>query len=114
MSVRRHGTCVSTCPPSVRLSASVCRARGCGLQACLPVLSRFRELASSGLHAHLFSRSHQWFWGRAGRAGAGRRPGEDRRAAPPLRIRVQHLLQQQPALRRQVGAGCACSPLPAL
>lgn len=98
-----------------RFRASPCTGCvGVGCRVRLSVLSRFRELASSGLHAHLFFRSHQWLWGCAGRAGAGRRPGEDRCAAPPLRLRVQHLLQQQPALRRQVGPGCACSPLPAL
>ena len=104
--------CFHSVPPFL---ASPCTGRvGVGCRVRLSVLSRFRELVSSGLHAHLFFRSHQWLWGRAGRAGAGRCPGEDRRATPPLRLRVQHLLQQQPALRRQVGPGCACSPPPAL
>lgn len=101
------GICVSTRFPLFR--ASVCLhipgALGVGCRACLSALSQFRELVSSGPRARLFSRSHQWVWGRAGRAGAGagRRSREDRCAPPPLRLRVQHLLQQQPALRRQVG-----------
>lgn len=55
-----------------------------GTCLCCP---RFRELASSGLHAHLFSGLTNGFGAARGReAGAGRRPGERR----PRRARAAH------------------------
>lgn len=104
-----------------RLSCVVCAAEAGGM-------GRTRRRAASGGERScaawppargpeapvcLCSRSHQWLWGRTERAGAGWRPGEESRTPTTLRLGVQHLFQQQPALRLEVGTALlACRPAP--
>lgn len=84
--------------------------RGLGARAEGQPCSRPRAVAGALRGPCVCCRSHQRFRGREERAGAGRRRGQEGRSPAPLRLRVQRVLQQQPALRRQVGARRARPP----